>query len=783
MKKFLLTLPLFLLFFLNNNVKAADITFTYSSTPQYMSAINGCDNIILDRGAYVIISGVTIKMNPNKSITINKGAVLKIENSGAVRSQITHTGSGTNYWSGIDIIGDRNYAQMPENIYTSNFFSSNNATNYQAMNQGLLWVENSDIMWANIAVNSSWGTGGGYFLINNARFDNNNYSIVLRGYSKFDQLSSVHGSLFNCSTYLPSTNYDFAHILIQDCSKINNTGFYIEGCLFNNSQLYSNLVGVSALNSFISIIKETKFYNLKIGVLSEKGTYVNSGGYLGSAIFEHCDRGAVVLGANSFIASYCFFGVDRKVIYGNFSKLVPTNVPVGLFISGAAYYRVDHCFFDKAAAQSIPPYTVSNYGIIVDNNASLGFNLIDNNTFIRECVGVQSQNEIKSTFLQCNDFGMGTVSLETINYDITVPKGTLRQHFGCGSSGAFYDRLPGNKFSTKVQFEHNIHIISPDHNLTNPLRYRWGSGARQQPQSASNLQKSNSGCSIPGCSQGEDDSIRANNFLRSFVSYYGSASILDSLTNANSNDTAEVEMAIYFKNHFLNELVSSISNAEQLDTALTVLRNDTSLTSAYQLVILQLNSGNYTDAQGTLDNISSTTQEALNFKGLYNILIPVYNSGTFESLDSVRNLIDSIASDSDFIAKQAKYLVNYIDETNSIIDSVEFTPVYLDSILPDEIIDTGAVEGNNYEIVVYPNPIQENLYADLTNNSGSVGNYTMKLFNSFGTYINENQTIINNTETQTLHIDTSGLGIGFYYLLFYDNDNAVIDNRIIIKTP
>ena len=123
-----------------------------------------------------------------------------------------------------------------------------------------------------------------------------------------------------------------------------------------------------------------------------------------------------------------------------------------------------------------------------------------------------------------------------------------------------------------------------------------------------------------------------------------------------------------------------------------------------------------------------------NIKKLYALLLPIYANYNFDSLEAKRGIIDSLTHDSDFAARQAKYIVNYIDGTNAEIAGMDnFVPQYLDSILPVDGMDTTVTTGIDYEVLVYPNPFTSQVQADIKNNSGNDQTIKMKLYNSFGT--------------------------------------------------
>ncbi len=725
---------------------------------------NGTYNsITLSAGAYVVISNCTIKLKPGGTITVNAKSVLKIINSTITREAT----SGSTTWNGINIVGNPNYDQITETIDDYEFFYGHNT--YNAMQHGSVWVDHSTISYADKAIASSGGTGGGYCFVDHGTFRDNDFSIYLTNYASHAQNSRIYSCTFDNPHRLSGYQSGIYYAAIY-LSNASNISIRVESCSFGNTGIMSSLIGIRATGTYINIL-DCYFNSLNVGFLLEKGLYY-TGALLSGAFFEKCDRGAVALGADDFYVTYSSFDINKEIKFGTFSKISPAALPIGLFIAGTHNYFVTNSFFEKI----IGPLTGNqlSYGLVVDGNSESGYNLVAKNTFTTIDIGFQTQNENSSTFLQCNNF-----SYRTFNYDITIPSGSLRRHDGCISTSVF-DGMPGNTFSSNpIHGDRNIKINSTKYSPINKFLYSYYDN-NQKPNYFTVSKVATIKCYLASSCETVASLL---GFNKSASDYIEANRIVDSLRTANA-DTNEIEAAEFFRGCFLSQMVFTLSNTDQYDSAINILKNDTSLASSYHKLKLYLNKGNYTSAQSILDNLTNTSNEALAFKELYNILIPVYHNYSFEALDSIRSQIDSIAADSGFIGKQAQYLVNYIDETNAILDSNEqFVPLYTDFILPVDSTDAIDTTVNNYLVTVYPNPFVDDLNADFTNNSGTTGVFTLKLYDSYAGLIGENQISINNTETQTFHLNTSDLEWGFYYLQIMDSSAAVITARIIYKAP
>lgn len=766
--------------------KAANITFNYTGNTATLSS-GTYDNIILNRGAFVVIQNASIFMNTGKSITINKGAVLKITNS-----TITHAGSGNSLWTGMNIIGDENSYQMPQN-YNSNLFFNDPNDNYNTMQHGLLYCSGSTISYANSAVNSSGATGGGCINIANCIFDNNVNSITLTNYSKFHQTSSIVSTTFNNTAYLPS-GITYYHISIKDAS-ISNSSFLpvydhnmyyaleINNCYLKNDLKYKNLSGINVTGSFISI-HDSYFYNLGVGMNCLKGVYVYSGISINGSHFEDCDRGIIASGLYTVAISSSTIDINRSIQYDGNNTVVPIGIPVGIFISGNTHYNINNCWFEKATG--FTPNVTGSYAIIADGNSSLSGNIISNNTIITVYVGVQSQNESLASFLKCNKFSLGSASTATFNYDITIPNGTLAPHNGCGGGGVYYNQIPGNTFSPNaVNVQRNIFTNSSSYTTIKPFQYKYSySKTEENPQHYTPLKVKATFCgnnAVSNC--GTVLALRVP-FHDNYNGYQFAFAHYDSLLQTNSADTDDIEATRYFKNYYLGEIMASITDTNQLDSAITLLAGDTSFAAKYHLLLAYIANGRISQAWQVLNNLEVNAAEEANIKQLYTLLLPIYSNYNFDSLNAQRTELNLLAQDSDFAARQARYIVNYIDGVNAENAGMEnFTPLYLDSILPVEGLDTTVTIGNDYDISVHPNPFTSKVQADVKNNSGTDQVITLKLYNSFGTPLLTTDAEVKNTDTQTLSLETGDLPNGFYFLQFSDKDNLVFESRIIFKLP
>lgn len=781
-------IPVVLLLATVFSANGANITFNASSNIQYLnsnSSGNPYNTIIINRGAYVVAQYATIFIGDTNSITIEKGGVLKL-----INSTLTHA-SSNGLWAGINIKGNPNEDQQQQNLDFNLF--KNGSPNYGTMEQGLLYCEGSTLSYAKNAVYSGGITGGGYCYAINSNFYNNANSVYLTNYASFQQASIIRWCAFDNPDYLP-TGTTYFNIYLDNASINPNAMtpvfsrnysqcFTVDGCQFKNSKKYSNLIGNNISSCYVDVLY-SNYYYLKVGLKLDRGINSNSGASVVGCNFDRCDRGVIATGLNNLWVNTCTFQINRSVYYGMYTGVVPSRNPVGLYIAGCAHYTVSNSFFDKAA--SFTGANTGSYGLVVDGNAPFGYEMISNNTFTDVHIGVQSQNENQASFLKCNKFSFGNAATATFSYDVVIASGALPPHDGCGNSGPYYSIIPGNTFSpNSVNSERNIYIPSSNsaYSSVNKFKYYFGSyPTDEEPKYISTLSVKTLPCyKISVC-----NAILSSpaSFSTYFIFYNDAKSRYDSLLQANSTDTGDIKMHYFYKNHYLICMAASITDTLQYDSLVTVLTNDTSFSAKYILLQFALAKGAFTQAQQLVNNFNTSQPELNTLKNLYTILLPVYSNYSFDSLNAKRASIDALSQDSNFGAKQAQYLVNYIDQTNADIAGMEnFVPEYIDSILPVEGIDTSTNVPDEYLITVYPNPFQSEVYADIKNNTTDDGTFTMKVFDAYATLLTYDTKDVKAGDSEILKVTTDDLTPGIYYLQFSNKNDEVIQTRIIFKLP
>ena len=82
-------------------------------------------------------------------------------------------------------------------------------------------------------------------------------------------------------------------------------------------------------------------------------------------------------------------------------------------------------------------------------------------------------------------------------------------------------------------------------------------------------------------------------------------------------------------------------------------------------------------------------------------------------------------------------------------------------------------------ILIYPNPVQEDLKIDF-NNFGEEGAYNIRIFNNVGTLMQTERVNISDGTRMTYDIKTSDYANGIYYLLVTDSSDVVTSSKFIV---
>jgi len=169
-----------------------------------------------------VLVSCTLEINTCGFINIESGGVLKLINS------VVTTKLKPNLWKGINVVGNPAYPQVTSTLVEYNFF--NGSQNYYSMSHGSLWLIQSTISYAEKAVYSMSGNGGGYCNIDQRTFRDNDYSVYLENYPGFDQNSQVLNSTFDNPNRLAGwvSGIYYPQVYIKSASRLGgNNNFLI----------------------------------------------------------------------------------------------------------------------------------------------------------------------------------------------------------------------------------------------------------------------------------------------------------------------------------------------------------------------------------------------------------------------------------------------------------------------------------------------------------------------------------------------------------------------------
>jgi hypothetical protein len=413
-------------------------TTTYDSPGNTINIVSDVtypgDVIIKPLTTVVIQQGVTVKMNLNKKIQIEKGGAKLVVN-GSVTYNGTPTGNET--WEGIHVIGDKTLNQPSMTSVLNNVYPGSNSNT-----QGILILDGATITYARNAVLSY---EGGIVYCNSTFMDYCQLAFAFHYYPKQICARIQNSTLIRRN----SSNSGFITCVDGYGLVINNTTIQMQGVGTANSIFLLNY-GISVSNCSISGF-ETGITNLN---------------YIGG-IRRHSSITGNTFTDNNI--SLHFKGPDFcRIRENSFISNTNQNTARATWldgITGYEYYGNIHTNF-KPTNTNTPPAA-----LIVSNSGIIG-NRINNNTFNNNYMSVSCQFNNRGLQLQCNNFNTTTPSANTRNIDVYGESTFPISIMGIPNQGAIINNdaigyyLPGNLFSndcghgTPADIQANNHVQS-----------------------------------------------------------------------------------------------------------------------------------------------------------------------------------------------------------------------------------------------------------------------------------------------------------------------------------
>ncbi len=189
-------------------------------------------NVIIPSGVTLTLSNATFEMKENKSIIINVGGKLVVDNSTITNSSYCPD----KMWNGIYVVGNSYQQQL-------------------AANQGSLEIKNNSLIenaeWGIITWNGyDYGTSGGIVKCSNSTFHNNGRAVEIYPYTNHDANNNECGNvsyLKNCNFTIDDNNIfassNATYTYMIKMSAVN--GISIRGCHFSDTRTGSPTRGTA----------------------------------------------------------------------------------------------------------------------------------------------------------------------------------------------------------------------------------------------------------------------------------------------------------------------------------------------------------------------------------------------------------------------------------------------------------------------------------------------------------------------------------------------------------
>ncbi|WP_373552771.1 hypothetical protein [Haliscomenobacter sp.] len=274
-------------------------------------------------------------------IIIEKGGKLVVDGG-------TITKNCTNYWTGIEVIG-------------------NPALSQTAANQGTLELKNNTIIeFANNAITTgtngiTW-EGGGIIKADNTTFRNNRRSVEFVSYNIADNVSYFSNCIFELTTTYPQTTY-IGHATIWD-----NYGIPFTTCTFRNlsASVTDKKYGIYTIDAGYQALTGCSFNGFTSGIYGTNSSTSRTFS-VSTSTFSNNALGIYAGSVNNMSATYNTFNVGQYRT-GTYNH--------GVFVSISTGYIVQNNSFSGSS----PTLTPQPVGVLCSNTGD-ATNIIRDNSY------------------------------------------------------------------------------------------------------------------------------------------------------------------------------------------------------------------------------------------------------------------------------------------------------------------------------------------------------------------------------------------------------------------
>ena len=404
-------------------------------------------NVIIPSGVTLTLSNATFEMKENKSIIINAGGKLVVDNSTITNSSYCPD----KMWNGIYVVGNSYQQQL-------------------AANQGTLEIKNNSLIenaeWGIITWNGyDYGTSGGIVKCSNSTFHNNGRAVEIYPYTNHDASNNECGNvsyLKNCNFTIDDNNIfassNATYIYMIKMSGVN--GISIRGCHFSDTRTGSPTRGTAIYLAGAGVnFKPSCSYgdytiNMPCICMGEsrntfsgftKGISVQNPGSnytinVFKTDFENCRQSVYSYAVNNYHVTLSDFNMN---CFGIFSD------PYGIYSEYSTGYKIEgNDFYTTYTAN---PNEYGSIGVLMDNSGT-DANSIYRNTFDKLTIGVGSTTNNNSLQVLCNEFSNSFLADVVVNPSISPTQGSSSESAGNKFSSGCYNFVSS---SSNITYYHN----------------------------------------------------------------------------------------------------------------------------------------------------------------------------------------------------------------------------------------------------------------------------------------------------------------------------------------
>lgn len=620
------------------------------------------------------------------------------------------------------------------------------------------------------------------------------YDFVPLGYQNIedDNISEFFRCNFEVNDDYPCDETFNTHVTMWDTDGImfmGNSFKDLRGACTNNGR------GIYSINATYSVVSDL------CGGVIPCDEYIGSfeGFYKGIEVENASYRPLdIVVGDITFTNNYrgiLFSNVDNSMVINNtfnVPDIVGTNLNAyGIYYEDCTNYHVENNNFSTYGVyDESSPY---NAGIYVVNNSN-AVTEVYRNTFEDLEAGVRVQTDNSKLQIKCNTFNSviekhdiyvtntGTLGNQGLCLSNIYPCATRVNSptgntfsFDCNNSEGDYKIYSGHP---ELKYKHHTETAYTPSCYTTGATYITLIGCHNHDLGGgcvacqSTLPVGGTGFRLDGSSvtaSANDLYNELGKTQESIIDLEAALAVEENELEYNTNEPSENDDLTYLLNQ-REQLIDNCTNLYYLegkvDSAILVLENFDIVGLDQKMVEYDFLSGNYESAESKLDNMNSGTIENSDFKVLYGILIDNAKAG----LDILSLNEPDIEALESIAGKQSKSGVA-AENLITFLTGIEYEEVF---DADNEETEGRQVLNGNTEINIYPNPVSQELFIDISSlKEGS--DYKIIVYDITGRKLFESM-ILGNATTS---LNTTTIQKGFLFIQIKEDNQILVTEKII----